>query len=109
MKIELGDENNSNLDNLKIRELSILHKRDRQEMQGGDSSNSTVFNDKEYKEYKKRWEQLEHQTNVLKNDIRTAIIPTDPLGINPAEYDYMGDDIPIFGKKEYMQGIKNLS
>jgi len=44
---------------------------------------STSFlHDPEYLSQKNRWMQLEQETEALKTNVRTALIPSDPLGYN---------------------------
>jgi len=47
------------------------------------SLNNSALQDNEYLMQKDRWVELERETELLKDDIKVAFIPTDPQGIHP--------------------------
>eukprot|EP00826_Nyctotherus_ovalis_P057575 TRINITY_DN7880_c0_g2_i2.p1 TRINITY_DN7880_c0_g2~~TRINITY_DN7880_c0_g2_i2.p1 ORF type:complete len:302 (+),score=72.46 TRINITY_DN7880_c0_g2_i2:320-1225(+) len=52
-----------------------------QEKENAEESDGSVLCGPEYALQKKRWRQLEHETQMLKTDVQAVVAPADPLGL----------------------------
>ncbi len=68
----------------KAHTLAVLQRQNEGDQPAGaESVNTSFLHDPEYLSQKNKWMQMEQEAEELKANIRTALVPTDPLGAQP--------------------------